>query len=212
MRLSTPVKICVATLCISPIFAGCSLWRSNENTTSVTAPKPRIQLPFSTREPEVFQADIALRTGEAERRISLAKDGKKRRIDYDPDTDQHRAILITDREYVIDFKTKRVTSRELSATGGRQDQLLAHLLHVRDFTEFDEIGREGTVVQFRARINESNASEVVIFVDESIGLPVKQEFYTLEGDQRLLRYTVELRNFKKEVDPAVFAVPEELKK
>ena len=207
MRLSTPVKICVATLCLSPIFAGCSLWRSNENTTSFAASQPRTELPFSTREPDVFQADVVVRTGDVERRISLARDGAKRRIDYDPDTDQHRALLVTDKEYTIDFKSKRLTESEPSPAGSAQNELLAHLLHVRNFTEFEEIGREGNVVQFRARINERKASEVVIFFDESIGLPVKQEFYSLESDQRLLRYTVELRNFKKEVDAGVFDVP-----
>ena len=207
MRLSTPVKICVATLCLSPIFAGCSLWRSNENTTSFTASQPRTELPFSTREPEVFQADVVVRTGDVERTISLARDGTKRRIDYDPDTDQHRALLVTDKEYTIDFRSKRLTASEPSPAGSAQNELLAHLLHVRNFTEFEEIGREGNAVQFRARINERKASEVIIFFDESIGLPVKQEFYSLESDQRLLRYTVELRNFKKKVDAGVFDVP-----
>ena len=206
MRLSTPVKICVAALCLSPIFAGCSLWRSNDNSASFAASQPRIELPFSTREPEIFQADVITRTGEVERRITIAREGSKRRIDYDPDTDHHRAILMTSKEYVIDFKAKRVTEREPSGGTG-QNELLSHLLHVRDYAEFDEIRRDGTVVQFRARINESKASEAVIFFDESIGLPVKQEFYSLEGGQRVLRYTVELRNFKKEVDPGVFEIP-----
>ena len=212
MRLSTPVKICVAALCLSTIFAGCSFWRSNENTAPFVASQPRIELPFPTREPDVFQTDVVVRTGDVERRITLARDGSKRRIDYDPDTDQHRAILITDKQYVIDFKTKKLTERDLSAVGGAQSELLSHLLHVRDFTEFDEVSREGSVVQFRGIINESNASEAVIFVDESIGLPVKQELYSLEGGRRVLRYTVELRNFKKEVDAGVFEVPDGLRR
>ena len=153
-----------------------------------------------------------MRTGEIERRITLARDGAKRRIDYDPGTDQHRAILITDKEYVIDFKAKRITEREQTPPGSAQNESLSHLLHVRDFTEFEEIGRDGSVVQFRALINESKASEVVISFDESIGLPVKQEFYSLEGGNRVLRYTVELRNFRKEVDAGVFEVPGGMKK
>ena len=207
MFLSTPVKICVATLCLSPIFAGCSLWRSNENTASFAASQPRNELPFSTREPDVFQTEIVVRTGEKERRIALARDGLKRRIDYDPGTDEHRAVLITDKEYLLYFKRKRYEERDLTGSGASGDGLLSHLLHVRDFTEFEQMRRDGSVVQFRASINESNASEVIVFFDEAIGLPVKQEFYSVEGDKRTLRYSVELRDFKKEVEPGVFEIP-----
>jgi len=84
---------------------------------------------------------------------------------------------------------------------------LSHLLHMRDFTEFEQMRRDGSVVQFRARINESNSSEVIVFFDEAIGLPVKQEYYSLEGEKRTLRYSVELRDFKKELEPGVFEIP-----
>lgn len=207
MLLSTPVKIGVILFFLSSVFTGCSIWRGGENTAAFAPSQPRNPLPFSTREPDVFQTDIIVRTGDVERVTSLARDGAKRRVDYDPDTDQHRAILVTDKEYVIDFKAKKVTTRDLTSAASAQNESLSHLLHVRDFTEFDEIGREGTIVRYRARINESNASEVVVSFDESIGLPVKQEFYSLEGDQRVLRYTVEVRNFKKEVGAGVFDVP-----
>jgi hypothetical protein len=78
---------------------------------------------------------------------------------------------------------------------------------VRDLTEYDEVGREGSIVRYSATVNESTLSEVLIFFDEAIGLPVRQEFYSIEGETRDLRYTVELRNFATQVDPAVFAIP-----
>ena len=207
MFLSTPVKICVAALCLSSIFAGCSLWRSNENTASIAASQPRIELPFPTREPDVFQTEIVIRTGDIERRIRVARDGMRRRVDYDPGTEEHRASLITDKEYLLYFKSKRYEARELSVGDTSGDKLLSHLLHMRDFTEFEETRQDGRVKQFRGRVNESNASEVIVFFDESIGLPVKQEFYSIEGENRILRYSVELRDFKLEVDPAVFEIP-----
>ena len=106
MFLSTPVKICVVTLCLSPIFAGCSLWRSNENTSSLAASQPRIELPFSTREPDVFQTDVVVRVGETERRMSIARNGALRRLDYDVGTDNQHGVLITDKEYLLFFKRK----------------------------------------------------------------------------------------------------------
>ena len=148
-----------------------------------------------------------MRTGGTERRITVARDGLKRRIDYDPGTDEHRAVLITDKEYLLHFKSKRFEERELFGDLESGDKLLSHLLHMRDFTEFEEMKREGSVVQFRARINASDASEVILFLDESIGLPVKQEHYSVEGEKRTLRYSVELRDFRREVDPGSFEIP-----
>ena len=212
MLLSTPAKTVYATCILSLFFAGCGLWRSNENSAVNISLPARRQLPFSTREPDVFQAEIVIRSGDVERRIGIARNGQNRRIDYDRDTPKHRAIVISDKEYLLDFKRKTYTEREFSAEPAGENELVSHLLNLRDYTEFEEVGREGSVVQFRARINDSTASDVMIFFDESIGLPVKQEFYGIEGEARTLRYSVELRGFSTQVDQAVFQLPKEYRR
>ena len=206
MFLSTPVKIFGAALLLPMILAGCSFWRNNDNTASFAAPQKKSEFPFSTREPEVFQAEILIRTGDIERRMRIARDGEKRRIDYDVESDAHRAVIVSDREYVIDFKRKQVRERELSGSGTLRKEV-ASFLNVRDYADFEESGGQGSVREYRGRINESDSSEVSVFFDESIGLPVRQEFYSVNGDERKLQYTVELRDFRREVDPSLFAVP-----
>ena len=86
------------------------------------------------------------------------------------------------------------------------------MLNARDYATFEEIDRSGSVLQFRARINESANSEVMIYIDEKIALPVKQEFYSIEGDRRVLQYSVELQNFRAEVDPGLFVIPKDLRR
>lgn len=208
MFLSNPVKFLSAALVSSLFFAGCSLWRSGENPTKTFALPAKKEFPYSTREPEVFQAEIVMRTGDIERQINLARDGQRRRIDYDPGTENHRAVISADTEVVLFFKRMAYTERSLSGPATAPgNELTAHLLNIRDYTEFEEVGREGTIIRFRARINDSSASDVLIFFDESIGLPVRQEFYSIDGEQRDLKYSIELRNFRTQVDAAMFQVP-----
>ena len=211
MFLSTPVKILGVALFLPLVFAGCNLWRNDDNTASLSAPPKKNEFPFPTREPDTFQSEIVIRSGQIERRITIARDGEKRRIDYDVDSDSHRAVIVSDKEYAIDFKRKRVRERELSGSGGLRKEV-AGFLNVRDYANFEEAGVQGSIREYRARINESDASEVSVFFDESIGLPVRQEFYSVNGDARKLQYSVELRDFRREVDPSVFVVPAGFKK
>jgi hypothetical protein len=62
MFLSNPVKFLSAALVSSLFFAGCGLWRSGENPTKTFRLPAKKEYPYSTREPEVFQAEIVMRT------------------------------------------------------------------------------------------------------------------------------------------------------
>ena len=59
----------------------------------------------------------------------------------------------------------------------------------------------------RSQSNGGNASEIVIFVDPAVGLPIKEEFYSVTGNKKTLGFSVELRNLNLEVDDGVFAIP-----
>ena len=189
MFLSNPVKIFHAAWLLSIVFAGCSLWRSDPNPRTTLASSPTSEFPFSLREPEIFQAEIVIRTGEHERHILIARNLDRRRIDYDAGTENQRSVITTDKEYVLTFKRKEYTERPLTSDLASVDSTLTgQLTNVRDYSEFEEVGRDGTVIRYQGRINEGSASETMIFFDQSIGLPVKQEFYSIEGESRILQY------------------------
>ena len=208
MFLSTPVKVFHAALFLSIVFAGCSVWRGNENSTVSFASQPKSEYPFVNREPEIFQTELVVRTGETERRMLIARNGDMRRVEFDVGTDDHRAVLITDKEYLLFFKRKVYEERSMTSTASAiYEPLTAPILNLRDYADFAEIERVGSVVEYSARINDSPNSEVRIFFDVSIGLPVRQEFYSIEGDQRRLQYSVEFLNFRKAVDDGIFEIP-----
>ncbi|HMJ08452.1 MAG TPA: hypothetical protein VK468_05570, partial [Pyrinomonadaceae bacterium] len=53
----------------------------------------------------------------------------------------------------------------------------------------------------------------IIFVNDEVGLPVRQEFYTKnDAGERVLQYSVELRNVRLEADDALFSVPRQFRK
>ena len=207
MRLSNPVKIVSATFVVSLFFAGCGLLSGSENTAANFALPIRKEVPFATQEPEVFQAEIVVRSGGIERRTLLARDADFRRIDFEPESENHRAVLITDKEYRIDFDRKSYTVREFAASSPSGDELTEHLLNAREYTQFREIGRDGRLITYRALINGNTSSEVEIVFDEAIGLPVRQEFYSMANSERKLLYSYELQNFRTEVDPEMFRLP-----
>ena len=213
MFLTNPAKIFCTALCFSLFLTGCSLWRKAEDPV-VNTPPPVSELPFTTREPDVFQTEVVVRIGETERRMFIARSGEKRRIDYDVGTDSHRAVLMTGAEYLLYFKRRAYVENaflEKSDEAGTSPTM-SHLLHARDYAEFEEIGRDGSIVLYRTRINESAAAEVIIFFDEGIGLPVRHEFYSVDGDKRVLQYSVELRGFRPEADDGLFETPANLKR
>ncbi len=208
MFLSTPAKIFHVICFSSIIFAGCSLWRSSENSTAGFASEPKSEHPFSAREPEVFQAELVVRTGEVERRTLIARNGGMRRTDIDVGTDNHRAVLVTDKEYLLYFKRKTFEEHTLSSNAAAvYEPLTAHMINARDYSSFREVKRDGSVIEFSARVNGSENSEVLIYFDEKIGMAVKQEFYSIEGDNRTLQYAVELKDFRTDVDPELFKIP-----
>ena len=213
MFLSNPVKIFHAVCCLSILFAGCSLWRGNENSAVTFASQPKNEYPFIAREPEVFQAELVVRTGETERRMFIARNGEKRRIDYDVGSDNHHGVVISDKEYLLFYKRKVFEERPLSANvAALYEPLSAQVLTTRDYANFEEINRDRSVVEYSAQINESSNSESIIFFDEAIGLPIRQEFYSMEGDERKLQYSVALEGFRTEADLDLFIVPKNFRR
>jgi hypothetical protein len=177
------------------------------------ASQPKTEYPFVAREPEVFQAELVVRTGETERRMFIARNGEKRRIDYDVGSDDQHGVVLADKEYLLFYKRKVFEERPMSSTAAElYEPLSAQVLTAHDFANFEEINRDRSVVEYTARINESSNSESIIFFDESIGLPVRQEFYSVEGDERKLQYSVELQGFRTEADPELFVVPKNFRR
>lgn len=213
MFLSNPAIRLVLFAAIMPTLTGC--WRPDAAPESpVPAVKaPKGKFPFKTREPENFQCDIIETAGTVTRRKRLAMKGPWARLDLDLGTADHRAILVTDKEYLIDFD-RGIYAERSQPTGqpGAFSELTRELLLASPHTEFEEIGREGSIIRFRATTDRSEQSEAVIHYDETIGLPVKQEFFSIVNGNKSLQFTIEIVNFTSGSNSEAFSIPSGLRK
>src|SRR5687768_9327469 len=101
MFLSNSTSSFLALIFILISNVGCGLMKTAENTSAPTPELPRNRFPFSTREPENFQCEIIEIAGGVVRRKRVAKKGVWRRVDFDFGESGQRAVLQTDKEYII---------------------------------------------------------------------------------------------------------------
>ena len=211
MFLSNPATAFLATVLIFFSTIACG-WLGGSNNTAVPVTKePKGRFPFKTKEPENFQCEIVETAGDSVRRKRVAKKGNWRRVDFDFGERSQRALLQTEREYVLDFN-RRAYIETPRPTGGQFSQLTHELLNTGEHSSFEEIGRDEKIVHYLVRFSNSRSDEVIVHYDESIGLPVKQEYFSHDGGERILRFTVELVNFTTEPDPDAFLVPNGFRK
>jgi hypothetical protein len=210
MFLSNPAKSFLISVSIL-MLTGCGFVGTGDNAAGPTVDEPKSSIPFKTREPENFQCEMIEKAGETVRRKRLAKMGTWRRVDLDPGEIGHRIVLQVDREYVIDVG-RGIYAESASGAGGQFSELTHELLNTFHRAEFEETARDGNLVLYRVRPADSDAAETVVHYDETVGMPVKQEFFSIAGGERTLQYTIELANFHTEPDAGLFTLPAGLRK
>ena len=195
---------------------GCGLWQNNAGHAVRSIEPESSAAPFSTKEPGTYQGEIVITSGGRERHIFTARKGTRRRIDYDRGTPGQRTIIRSGRDLVYSERL-RIYAETAGKTGEPLSELendvTTSLLSRRPDTTFESLGRENGLSKFRSESGGNGASEVIVFVDDNIGFPVKQEFYSVGPDgQKVLQYTMEVRDLKLEADDALFNIPNEARK
>jgi hypothetical protein len=220
MILSNPVKSFLLALVSLTLCFGCRFWQNAENTN--TSPggesfaEDKSDLPFQTREPVVYQAEIVVTAHGTQRVTFTARNGAKRRYEYDFGEKTASVWLQTDKSYLMS-PDKKIYAEQVSAEGSQEmsalvDSLTVEWLNIKPGAKFESLGAENKLKKYSAKLNDGTASEIVLFIDEESGLPVKQEYYSISGEQRELLYSVELRNLKLEAGDELFAVPKDYRK
>lgn len=203
-------------------FQACSFWQSKTE-----APPPPFSseefvgdVPFSTKEPDVYQAEVVLTNyadGEkSERKTIIARRGEKLRYEYESNISFLQ--LSAGRKILIHTGKKiYVESAEggnlLTASGeDLQSFLSSKWISERADARFERLGAENNLTKYRIVLADSELSETLIYVDENFKIPVRQEFYSIGGEQKNLVFSIELRNLKLEADEKSFELPKDYKK
>lgn len=201
----------------------CSFWRGK--TDAVPTPSPFVaeelksEIPFSTSEPDVYQTEIVV-TGASnfEEKTFAAKNGANRLLitDFQGETEIALLQIGENQTFTIARRQKiyAENNSEIGAATGEplNDFLTGELLNQKPNAKFESLGAENNFVKYRVSLDDAVNSEIIIFVDERVGLPVKQEFYGIVGEQKVLTLTVELKNFSRQTAAGVFEVPKDYRK
>lgn len=221
MLLSNSAKLLSCFFALT-LFSACY---SRQNVESETpAPPPfaveelKSDVPFSSREPENFQAEFIVTANGKTDKTFAARNGGKRRFDYNVgEKNQFSVVQTADGKGFLILKDKKLyaensTESGVSAAENPFDFLTTELLNQKADVKFEKLGAEDGLTKYRAFLGESGKSEVLIWIDEKNGLPVKQEFSSLNGEQKTINFTFEMKNFKPQTDENLFEIPKDFRK
>lgn len=212
MFLSNPVKAIPFVIFLSLIVGGCPWRQGPENTAVPVIAEPKSDIPFPTKEPEVFQADVVRGTDTRSELSFYARKNGKWRYDFFLNEDRRLSKLHTDKMYSVDHGKKVYAEEPVgqTSTAGPDfvNDLTFGLLHKREYSKFEDLGRDGNLRKFRVKIGDSPAGESIIYFDEALGLIVKQEFI-VDGS---VSFRLELKNVSLEVHDSLFKLPQGFKR
>lgn len=185
--------------------------------TPFVAEELKSEIPFSTKEPEIFQVEIVMTAASGENKIFMARSGANRRYDYNVGGKNQVVLLETDKNYSL-FPVKKIftenAANDYAPPEAWTDFLTNRWLNAKTDVRFFSEGTENNLAKYRVTFGdaENAKSESLVFVDETVNLPVRQEFYSLSGEEKTLTMTIEFRNLKLEADDELFTVPKDFRK
>jgi len=207
-------------------FLSCQACSSCQSKTDATvSPAPFVveelksEIPFSTKEPVAFQTEIVVVAKDNfEDKTFIAKNGANRFIAFDFQGKTEFALLQLggDQSFLISPSQKIFAENQSEIAAAKNetlnDLLTAGWLNQKADAKFERLGAENNFVKYLVNLDETKKSEIIITVDESIGLPIKQEFYSISNEQRTLTLTMEMKNFNLQTEAKFFEVPKDYKK
>ena len=197
--------------------SSCRFWQNsaNSNTSANQTDIAEIEseIPFTTKEPETFQAEIITKFEDVEEKTFIAQSkgrvfirkGETATLQTEPDKS---FLLNFEKKIYVENIEKSVAARQPSGET-LNDFLTTEWLNQKAETSFENLGKENGLSKYRATFENS---ESLIFVDENYKIPVRQEFYSIEGEAKNLVYSTELQNIKLIADEKLFEIPKDFRK
>lgn len=200
------------------LFSGCRTGSDPGDGNSSQPPVAedlKSEIPFSTKEPEQFQAEIVVTAGGAQRKTFVARNGANYRYDFNFGAKNQVTALATDKSYLFATGRKIYTENAAGSEEVPRDDWTSFLttewLNQKRDAKFEKLETSGNLTKYRVRLDASPATEVLVYVDEQIGFPVKQEFYST-AQPTTPTYIFELKNLKLQTDENLFILPADFRR
>lgn len=204
------------------LFSSCRWWQKAESQTPSPTPfvaeEIKNGIPFTNTEPESFQAEFVISTGDKADKTFVARVGDNRRNDYNyGQKNQVSVVQLADNKYFLTFNEKNIyaensTNAVFETAENPFDFLTTEWLNQKSDAKFETLGTENGIQKYRVILVGNQMAESIIWVDDALNLPVKQEFYSINGEQRTLNFTFEMKNFTTKVDSVLFEIPKNFRK
>ncbi|HEY6189675.1 MAG TPA: hypothetical protein VIW80_18620 [Pyrinomonadaceae bacterium] len=247
-------RVCILSLSLVLIVAATACNRSggesnansaasngNQTATSDNTSKTP---PFSTKEPERYTATMVV-TGSLggnapsipgisnllSRELKIARDGDKRRVDYelipgarmsDLQTPAGHFMLLHSKKLYAEVKPGEAGDLTAAARNLPSDFSPDKLINEQSpGANYEKLGTETVngraTTKYRVKTTgKGEASgmqtETIVWVDESLGMPVKSETTSTGERASGSKVTMEMRDIKQEADPSLFEMPKDYKK
>lgn len=217
MFLSNLNRYFLLLILIAPISQACSGTPSNTNTDKPNIGELKSEFPFSTKEPESYQGDFFVTIGSAEEHFFRARKGERSRIDFFKNGLISVTQIVADKTYTIDPTRKVFTEDALAAEALNAVPVFDStngFFAGKEFTAFEEIGREGSMTRYRVKSADPAKGEIIVSVDTISGLMIRQEFLAPNGEnsEKAANVIFEIRNLSLDVDDSVFQLPAGMRK
>jgi outer membrane lipoprotein-sorting protein len=205
MFLSTLGKFLLFAPLCAGLLTACGASQSSINTEVAPIPEQKSEFPFSTKEPETYQADVVVTSNGAEDRFFVARKGDKwRRDHFSGPTRSITELRTGDGVYLIDHRKKTYSAEPAEGNDVTDlDPSSVSFFRGKEYRDFDEVERGGGIVRYEGRKGETSQDDIVITIDEPSGMIVRQEFTSAGGES----FAYELRDLKLDVDDSIFQIP-----
>ena len=213
MPLSTLAKF----LCTVPLFAfvtiGCGSGTSTGNDNSIPVLENERRAPIPTKEPDAYRGLLVITAGPTERRVFLARDGDRRRIDFDPLGESPLTLIVSGRHYLVSTGDRVYAIRPTGVAAAPDmafiEDMVRRYLSSADRADIEVLDETDAAATYRVRPeSEGGKFESIIYVDKRAGFPVKQEFFSVSNGERLLQYSVEFRDLRLDTEGVSFELPD----
>lgn len=217
MFLSNLHRYFLLLILIAPMLQSCSGTTANSNSSAPIIGELKSEFPFSTKEPDTYQGDFVVTIGSTEEHFFRARKGGFSRIDIFKGNDVSSIQIVTDKIYTIDTIRKIYTEEVITAGAINAVPVFDAtngFFAGKEYTAFEEIGRDGDITKYRVKNADPAKGEILVSVDTSSGLMIRQEFISprTETIESVPNVTFDIRNLKLDVDDSIFQLPAGLRK